>query len=304
MDATTRALFRVAHADGSNETAISVLDGYLLTGAQHTKSVRKTRVFHPSSLGTPCDRALQLEYLGAGVVKSNPPPKLQITFSLGAEVHGLLQEWLGRSGRLYGNWRCKDCREVRELCSIPDRDGCSRGDDDLGLHRWKFMEVPALDGESHLAGTSDGLLLLYKGGHPKFFVLEAKSTNKKQFDRRKKEGPDASHVLQCLAYMYCLGYDDGIVLYLCKDDSERLEFYVTWDGKFPESEETCREVWQQQLDRLREIREAIDERRLLSRHEDSRNFGVCMNCSLKEVCWGTNRFAAIEETAATGRIHR
>lgn len=307
MDASARTLFRSAHAEkAGDETVASVLDEYLVTGIQHTKRVRKTHVFHPSSLGTPCDRALQLEYMGAGVVKDGVSAKLQTTFQFGSEIHKLLQEWLGRSGRLYGNWRCKDCRETREMCPIPAREGCARGEDDLGLHRWKFMEVPAVDGESHIMGTSDGLLLLHKKGKPKLFVLEAKSSNQKGFDARRKNGPDASHVLQCLAYMYCLGIDDGIVLYQCKNDSERIEYYVTWSDKFPEDDDgrTNREVWDAQLERLREIREAIEEKRLLSRYEDNRYYGACANCSLATVCWGTNRFAAIEQTAATGRIHR
>jgi CRISPR/Cas system-associated exonuclease Cas4 (RecB family) len=85
------------------------------------------------------------------------------------------------------------------------------------------VDVDAEDEQLEIKGAADALVEI--AGHER--VVEIKSINKKGFSSLRK--PKRPHLFQLNAYMYCLGINQGIVVYENKDSQELREFNVGLD---------------------------------------------------------------------------
>lgn len=285
-------MVRYAH-DLDDESVCSVIDNYLVTDFQYASAPRKAKVFHPSGLGLPCLRRLQLDFLGVGVARRTPDAKGQSIFEFGHAVHDLVQRWTGFAGRLVGNWECKECHEVREFCTVPDREGCYNPRDERRWHFWKYRELNATDEALGIYGHCDGIVMLRTNGKMKPWILEAKSSNQRWFKERVRDGkPLYGHSIQAHAYMYCWGIPRARVLYINKDTCDKVEFPIRFN----------RFLWRRVCDRMSAVRDANALEYLIARHEVKAGIGVCRNCPLTDICWSTDKFARALKIAKTGRI--
>lgn len=292
MTTALRDMIHFAHGF-DDESVSSVIDNYLVTEHQYASLPRRAKVFHPSGMGHPCLRKLQLEFLGVGVAKRTPTAKQEATFEFGHAVHDLVQKWTGFAGRLVGDWECKECHARREFCTVPDREGCPKPRDERGFHFWKYRELTTTDEDLGIYGHCDGIILLRTNGKMKPWILEAKSSNAKWFRERVREGgPLGGHRIQAHAYMYCWGIPRARILYVNKDSTEKVEFVVPFN-KF---------LWLRLASRLRAVREANALKYLIARHEVKPSLGVCRSCFLSDVCWSTDKYERALKVAETGRV--
>lgn len=280
-------------ADDGCETVASVINTYLITDRQKYEEPRTTGVFHPSDISFPCERYLQLAKMGLKGKRDLVDAHLQAIFDTGSAIHDMLQEWLGRSCRLYGDWRCKDCGECREACKIPEQEGCSRSRKEGGKHRWKFEEVVCVDPLLEIQGKADGIVALRRGKKVVLKILEAKSSNDNQWTRRVREGPDQNHVDQAHVYMHCWKLKHAVILYFNKNNSKILEFTIRFN----------KYRWIKIRQKLWDVKFAVRDKRMLPRAESHRDYGLCRNCGFKGVCWRYEAFSDFERLVSGGADH-
>lgn len=280
-NATLKEMVKAANEE---RTAASVITHYLSTtrqaeDAERNRDRRATHVFHPSSLGSPCDRRLQFDFLGLRTHQDPHTAKLQATFDVGSAVHDAVHEWLGRAGILYGEWKCKDCRLHIPTGTIPSRAGCKVND--KGKHRWKYVEIKIFDKRLMIGGSTDGVIQT-----DRLRVLEVKSCHKDKFKKLSRSNtPEDGHKVQGHAYAYGLGLDEIDVLYFSKNDSEWLSMIVPFD----------RRLWKEVEDRLFSIRDDIDSKALSIRAGHGPGMGICGWCPFNKVCWTTDSFSRVNK---------
>lgn len=139
--------------------------------------------------------------------------------SVGTTVHSHLQKWLGKSGKVYGNWICKSCGYKHQ-----------------NTVKWKcpkcksHMEYEELEVEYNVfSGHIDGLLKLKNG---KFIVFDYKTTSSSNiYD--KKYIPVPKHIIQVSAYaailqkLYGMKIDSVSVVYVARDNPTLVAEYNT-----------------------------------------------------------------------------
>jgi len=140
---------------------------------------RRTDVIHPSELckSDCCHRAITMRILGWKVPEGTFNFVLENIFAEGNEIHAKWQKRMAKTGRLWGDWKCRACKNgpgvwARQT-STPDEldtprlapgstrvytnvsQGCVGGP--YALHDWEYMEVPLTAEDTYLmTGHADG----------------------------------------------------------------------------------------------------------------------------------------------------
>lgn len=181
-----------------------------LLGRESWKAPYKVQI-RPSALPF-----CQVEYLFAKLdpIESSVGDSFieRIFVNIGTAVHEVLQTYLGRSGLLYGQWKCKKCFWISDpflgtpYCGDPktnwargkDLEGNPIGPEDSPCCKGfatRYQEFNLTDPVSKLKGSCDGLLLVAG----RLYLLEAK-TKASSAVVRKMNGPDLPHVHQAGTY--------------------------------------------------------------------------------------------------------
>ena len=138
--------------------------------------------------------------------------------SVGTTVHSHLQKWLGKSGRVYGNWICRSCGHKHE-----------------NSMKWKcskcksHMEYEELEISYNVfSGHIDGLVKQKNG---RFIVFDYKTTSSRNI-YSKKYIPVHKHILQVSAYAAILrkqGMDieSVSIVYVARDNPTLVAEYNT-----------------------------------------------------------------------------
>jgi len=131
---------------------------------------------------------------------------------IGSAVHSVVQQFLGMSKFLYGDWSCcgvvEHSREGSALCSI-----CGRP-----------QQYEELAPKSELGMHVDGLAVLYNG------VTEFKTTSEKRIS--KLENPYDQHMVQASCYLHALNQEHGwtldklIFVYFSRDNPANFRVFV------------------------------------------------------------------------------
>lgn len=119
-----------------------------------------------------------------------------------------------------------------------------------------------------ISGRADAVL----SDGDRLYVLDIKSINSMAF--RKLKEPKENHVNQIQLYLHYLDPDDGILLYVSKDDQKLKEFEVKYDPQRAES----------LLSALRDLKDKIDNDVVPGRLPDYPRNWQCKYCSFKEIC--------------------
>jgi hypothetical protein len=174
-------LFKTRQSDG---ILVPLLNEHLLLEGQKP-SGRSTGVFHPSEVsGFFCPRQwVIIERHRGEFVKEGTPPGLMRTFSIGHKLHEMMQEFISQMGLMYGNYKCKGCKNIY-LGFKPDKCGC-------GSKKFTYEEVKVQDEEKHVDGHTDGLVVIGNfdnifGKMPKKYIFEFKTINSVGFKNLRK----------------------------------------------------------------------------------------------------------------------
>lgn len=151
---------------------------------------RERGVFHPSEIcGEFCPREWVLCERDKSLYSNRRvSATLQMVFDVGHKLHDLMHEYLGDAGVLFGSWKCS--------C------GCewfgykpSKCFNDVPGAKWTFNELPVVDKELLISGSTDGILDLKEGK----YVFEFKSIHHDGF--HALVGPLDHHKEQALIYV-------------------------------------------------------------------------------------------------------
>lgn len=177
-------------------------------------------------------------------------------FATGTQIHEKWQDWLTRAGVL------------------------------------ESAEVPIFDEEHMIMGHADGVVSDKKGRA----VLEIKSVgigtvrfeNYELFSKYAKKEigfddvwalikePFPSHVRQAQLYMYCLGIEDGLILYEWKATQDVKEFAIKYQPEIVDP------ILASCLSVVRALRDKVAPERPMWLSPDHR---VCKYCPFKAECW-------------------
>jgi len=119
-----------------------------------------------------------------------------------------------------------------------------------------------------ISGRADAVL----SDGDKLYVLDVKSINSMAF--RKLKAPKETHINQIQLYLHYLDPEDGILLYVSKDDQKLKEFKVKYDPQRAGS----------LLSSLRDLKDKIGDDIVPSRLPDYPRNWQCRYCSFKEIC--------------------
>lgn len=129
--------------------------------------------------------------------------------SVGTAVHTHLQKWMGKTGKIYGDWKCNSCNHTVKNSVKYKCPKCKI-----------MMEYVELEVDYNIfSGHIDGLLKLPGN---KYIVFDYKTTSSRNI-YQKKFIPVAKHLMQVAAYGAILkkqGYDiDSLsVVYVARDN--------------------------------------------------------------------------------------
>src|SRR6185437_4292524 len=228
--------------------------------AQHARpdTSRRVDVLHPSSMAhaTWCPRAeyfrLETHRTGGAPLPEKFSFVRNNVFAEGHAIHAKWQDWLARSGKLWGDWYCDRCMATVRRTDNPD-EGLRTCGGAWTKHKWEYREVTLWDNEVNIHGHEDGALLDHRA------LVEIKSVglgslrysapeylaryyhrDLKQYDIegawKDLHTPLPDHVRQVNIYMWLarsmgLPFDKTAVLYESKMNQQVKEFLVPFDEK-------------------------------------------------------------------------
>lgn len=158
-------------------------------------------------------------------------PSATQTFQIGHAVHALYQDqFFGPTGKYEGSWKNKKTGEI-VMGFMPDLDKPEP------WKKWTYVEPRIkitkfnLSGEDifNTFGSCDGILHRKEGKINKRYVLDIKTSNTRNFLYAKENGPKENYIVQLNIYMYALGIEQGLILYINKDNNDLLEFEIKLD---------------------------------------------------------------------------
>jgi len=184
---------------------------------------RTKAMFHPSSLGNPCDMYLFLELVGAKE-RSRTDSSTQLIFDTGTAIHLQMQYY----------------QHTRAL-----------------VHDYEYHEEVAFwetnrDTRSlRLCGSADGAQtreFVHNGARYSIpFIWEYKTINQSGFERLGST-PDKRYVKQVHGYMKTSGRPLTVLLYYCKNDSSMRAYFIYFDKKlWTEIEHRLRRILEYEL---------------------------------------------------------
>ena len=191
--------------------------------------------FHPSGFSSWCAREKAYEILaimsGDKVLRIRPDASTMLRFQAGNAAHLWFQARIfGDMGVLCGMWRCYKCGHVHGASDnnvrIPKLcEKCGAGphalwfkESAIEIPASKVLGIPedkltAVEKELYrIVGHHDGMLRIK--GHPDM-VAEIKSEDSELWKRR--QGPEAAHIIQGLLYAYAAKVDFVAVIYVNKN---------------------------------------------------------------------------------------
>lgn len=130
--------------------------------------------------------------------------------SVGTTVHSHLQKWIGKSGKIYGDWLCKNCNYTHKNTLVHICPNCT--------HHMEYVE---LEIEYNIfSGHIDGLIQQKNG---KFIVYDFKTSSTKHI-YAKKYIPVAKHLIQVCAYaavlrkVHQMDIESVSIMYIARDN--------------------------------------------------------------------------------------
>lgn len=149
---------------------------------------------HASSLFSTCGRRRILDRLfkaSGELIEEDYTASNTLTFGIGHALHDLWQnEYLGKSGLMFGLWDCYGCGTQHEGVKPPVCPKCSS---DKLFHAEYGIHIP----EMNLYGHCDGVVI--NPDEPKHYVFEFKTKSSSQYS--KLSSPQIDHVWQVHCYM-------------------------------------------------------------------------------------------------------
>lgn len=218
---------------------VGELDRHLMKpskGSGYVKDDREVECWHISNLSG-CVRSLMLQRLGVPS-EDKVSSKMTRIFDVGHHFGYILQEYLYDMGILYGEWRCKHCRERWiDLFRNPSPKICPHCG--KPIHIWDsvdYLEVPVEDKENNVMGHADALIKT----QGVFRVVEFKSIKNRDIKTSQSAvtfddltQPKEAHRWQVQYYAYIIGklareqgerVEDCLVLYMAKNTQELKEY--------------------------------------------------------------------------------
>lgn len=228
-------------------TLLPLLKEQMLLDMDRIPDGRRADVIHASELSHPglCHRAVAHRILRNEKPRDPFVFQKQNVFDEGHSIHRKWQDRMRRTGRLWGQWKCRICRETR-LGLEPPATACTG----TAHHLWAYDEVPLyLAGRmlaGHADGAADGKVVEIKSigigtlryENPRLLAEHTHTVRGRQltdldgiWDAIRR--PFASHVRQGNMYawmMQQLGYPFSgsiVFLYECKWNQAAREFIVS-----------------------------------------------------------------------------
>ena len=180
-------------------------------------------VYRVSGLSKMCPREEVLRHIHSVKKYQAIDARLQRIFDFGTAIHEYVQNhWF--ADWLIGEWRCDLCGAMQQGKRPV---GCSCGSQDF-----RYKEIKMYLEEYLISGHTDGVLDI--GG--KHVLLEIKTCSSKQYEiiNLMKRKPMQAHLEQVQLYMWMLGVNEAVILYLEKDESLLAEFLVKRDDSVAE----------------------------------------------------------------------
>lgn len=150
----------LARIRGRKGTLLPILEEQMLHDMDGIPDDRRMDLIHASELSHAdlCHRAVSHRILTN--TKPAEPFSFQRenVFAEGNEIHRKWQHRMRRTGKLWGQWRCRIC-SATELGLEPSLTGCKYA---CG-HYWKYNEVPLYLEDRMLIGHADGAVILGPG---------------------------------------------------------------------------------------------------------------------------------------------
>jgi len=238
----TGTLKKLVDAGKNPSRVLTSVERFVLSRPADTS--RATDVIHPSAMVKPdwCHRAEYYTLQGAEPAPSKYKASMKqlLTFEEGHRIHARWQNWFYDMGKLYGKWRCPDCRTVFSGLSPVDCENCD-------YHgSLEYREVSVFSPEHGIAGHADGwlkdfgddLLLEIKSvgegtirWEDPHFLREHDNDFKKAWNALQQ--PFTVHIAQAQVYMKLLEIMDptnypkeAVFIYESKVDQLVKEFIV------------------------------------------------------------------------------
>lgn len=183
----------------------------------------KDTVYRVSGLSKMCPRQEVLRYLHKIEYSEEISSTLQKTFDFGNAFHSVVQNnWFGKFGWLFGDWRCLNCGSVYKNQKKPEHVCNKCGHDDM----YQYIELSLKNEDLYLTGHPDGLLIVDEFE----YVMELKSSNSQTFNYivNTLRRPLDAHIQQINMYMFMLGKKRGVVIYFDKDTSAWTQYHVMY----------------------------------------------------------------------------
>lgn len=248
---------------------------------------RRQDVLHPSEMCKKdwCHRASYFRLEGkAPSSAGNFSMTLQNVFAEGHAIHAKWQNWMAKSGQLWGDWHCPVCLATVRRTAVPSEmlATCFK----MRAHLWEYQEVTLWDDELNIYGHEDGALIDAR------CLVEIKSVGigtlrfeapdylgryyhreLRQYDLeglwRDLHRPLDGHVRQVNIYMWLahrmgLPFEKTAMVYEFKANQQVKEFLVQFDPA----------IVSPILDKAAQVREA----RLAGEPPDCPNGGSCKEC--------------------------
>ena len=179
--------------------------------------------------------------------------KLALTFGIGHAVHGWLQDLITSQRRkVFGNWECSVCHN--RILAVDPKECTVCKEERFFIYHEPYLRY--VSGGYEIGGHSD-LIKIVNGVEPYCaFITDIKTTGDYGFKVFGATGPELSHVVQVMIYMYLFSLyvpvgderrvDEndmkmlkkidpknifGRIYYINKNDSTELEFGVRIDVK-------------------------------------------------------------------------
>ena len=152
--------------------------------------------------------------------------RLQRIFDFGTAVHEFVQNnWF--SDWLIGEWQCVSCGAIWQ-----GKRPASCGNSCVSTD-FRYKEIKMHLDTHNLSGHTDGVLDI-DGKH---VLLEIKTCSSKQYEVivNMRKSPLQAHIDQVQLYMWLLGVERAVVIYLEKDESLIAQFVVEKDDMVAEA---------------------------------------------------------------------
>lgn len=196
-----------------------------------------------SSMGYLCPREEVLRArLKIDKIENQSAQTIRI-FNIGTAYHTMVQnDYLGRHGYIWGNWKCLVCEHVVKDSYMPEK--CPRCSRDRSTIIYEEFELKSQN--FNITGHPDGIILI----DGKKWLLELKTINDFGFkDVIARGQPKDDHILQSNMYMGMLKIYQALVVYFNKDSGAWRQFYIKYDNALVRSK----------LDSITYMRQCIDD---------------------------------------------